>query len=369
MKINNFVWTALESKPINEKRLLVLCAFDRLGEQQPDYATLREKFPNAEIVIFSTSGHFISSKIHDNEPVVSALELETSSFEVKNYTNADYETNLAMGNAIGNDVRNSVKGVCIISDGGMVNGTRLIHGINSKINCEVPIFGGMAGDSTRFKKTLVGLNSDPKSGEVVAITFYGDSLEIKSNCDSGWNSLGLEFKITSSVENKLFELNHKNAYDVLYEFLAPDNQEDFAKTTLYYPFLLVEDGIGNVIRTPILVDHENKSLTYAGDMPEGAIVKLMKSGTMQLLDSTVDVAKYCVSENQKPSFIFATSCVGRRVVLDDMANEEFTELQSVFGTESHYFGFYSYGEFSRTGVEENCKLHNQTLAVAVITED
>ncbi|MFT5820416.1 MAG: hypothetical protein ACI8ZM_001658 [Crocinitomix sp.] len=369
MKVDNFVWNDLKSKASNLNRVLVFCAFDRLGDQQPTYAALKEKHPNGEILLFSTSGHFVSSEIHDNEPVVSVVEFDKSTFEVRGYSHENYAACLAMGTAIGADVCKSAKGVCIISDGGIINGTQLIQGINSQIIADIPIFGGMAGDGTRFQKTLVGINAEPESGEVGAISFYGDELQIKSNCDSGWIGLGLEFKITSSVENKLIELNNKNAYDTLYEFLAPENQEDFAKKTLYYPFRLEEDGVGNVIRTPVLVDHIKKTLTYAGDMPEGAVVKLMKSGTMQLLDSTVDVAKYCATENQKPSFIFATSCVGRRVVLDDMANEEYTELQSVFGGESSYFGFYSYGEFSRSGLEESCKLHNQTLALAVLTEN
>jgi hypothetical protein len=369
MKIDSFIWAELEGKSVNTARLLILCAFNRLGNQQPSYIQLKHKYPNGEIVIFSTAGHFISSQIHDDQPVVTAIEFEKSSFKTSSFKRIDFEGCIQMGTAIGNSVDEKTKGLLILSDGGVVNGTQLIEGINSQVSSDIPIFGGMAGDGTRFQKTLVGLNAEPQSGEVIGITFYGDALEIKSNCDSGWTSLGLEFKITSSITNKLIELNNKNAYDVLYEFLAPANQEDFAKTTLYYPFLLVEQGVGNVIRTPILVDHEDKTLTYAGNMPEGATVKLMKSGTMQLLDSTLDVAKYCATEDEVPCFVFATSCVGRRVVLDDMANEEFTEIQSVFKNESHYFGFYSYGEFSRTGFEENCKLHNQTLALAVLIEN
>lgn len=369
MKIDNFVWNDLKTRSLDKERVLVLCAFDRLSDQQPSYEAIKEKYPSGEILLFSTSGHFISSEIHDKEPVISVIKFDKSTFEAAKYSIENYTACLGMGEAIGAHVGKTARGVYIISDGGVVNGTQLIRGINSKITSDIPVFGGMAGDMTRFQKTLVGLNAEPQSGEVIAISFYGDELQIKSNCDSGWIALGLEFTITSSVKNKLIELNNKNAYDTLYDFLAPENPEDFAKTTLYYPFCLIEDGVGSVIRTPILVDHENKTLTYAGDMPEGDVVKLMKSGTMQLLDSTLDVAKFCATEDQKPSFIFATSCVGRRVVLDDMANEEYTELQSVFGNESSYFGFYSYGEFSRRGIEENCKLHNQTLALAVLTEN
>lgn len=369
MKVNSFCFTDLHLQEKDDQKKLVFCGFNRLTGLGGGYEEIRDKYPNADIVMFSTSGHFIAEEIHDDIPVVSALEFEKSDIKAGVYDVENFESSYELGKEISSNIGAKAKGVCIISDGGMVNGTELMRGVNTNLTRDIPVFGGMAGDGTRFQQTMVGLNNDPSAGKVVVIGFYGDVLNVISNCDSGWTAMGLEFKITKSQENELIELNHKSAYNTLYEFLEPENQDEFAKNTLYYPFLLEEKGVGNVIRTPILVDHDKKTLTYAGNMPEGNTVKLMSSGTMQLLDSTLKVAENCHQKSDKNSFVLAISCVGRRVVLDDMANEEYTEIHSTFGDSGNYFGFYSYGEFSRDGFEENCKLHNQTLTLAVLTEN
>ena len=368
MKVDSYNLNELDNQIQNPNKDLVFCAFDRISGSEGLYNQLKTKYKNANIVIFSTSGHFVSSEILDETPIVSAIEFENSSITMDQFSIADFATSFDLGESIGKSIKKEVKGVCIISDGGLINGTELISGINANVLKEVPIFGGMAGDGTRFQKTLVGANQNPEVGNVVIIQFFGEGISIKSNSDFGWTSLGLEFKITKSESNKLIEIDKKNAYDVLYEFLAPESEEKFAELTLYYPFLLKDSSDEGVIRTPILVNHKEKTLVYAGNMPEGSMVKLMKSGTMQLLDSTLEVAQKCVLSKEENSFVLAISCVGRRVVLEDMANEEFTEIQSIFGERSCYFGFYSYGEFSRSGFEENCKLHNQTLTLAVLQE-
>lgn len=369
MIIDNFYFTELDSKPLDLSKTLVLCAFNRLLSKNVSYDLLRQKYPNADIVMFSTSGHFIDSEIQDEVPVVCAIAFEKSSCVALLYEVEGVGLCTEIGKKIGRDVGNEAKGLCIISDGSLVNGTDLIEGINSEIQRHIPVFGGMAGDSTYFEETWVGLNENPTSGKIIAISFYGDALTVQTNCDSGWTSLGLEFKITQSNQNELVELNHKNAYEILYDFLGSESPQDFTRDTLYYPFLLNFNKEPGVIRTPIRVDHGKKTLTYAGNMPVGASVVLMKTGTMELLDATLALAQKCYRPTSENQFVFAISCVGRRVVLDDMTNEEFTEIKGVFGDSARYFGFYSYGEFSRIGFEDNCKLHNQTLTLAVLSEN
>lgn len=369
MKSFSLCYLKLNEQLVNSEVNLVLCGFDRKSESPISYERIREKFPNGEIVMFSTSGHFVSKSIQDEHAVLTALNFEKGKIITKSFDVSDYKDSNEIGAAIVNSFDSALKGLCVISDGGEVNGDSLIGGINETLPAGIPVFGGMAGDGTRFEKTLVGLNSEPVSGKVVAIGFYGDSFRINGACNSGWSPVGVEFKITKSEGNKLFELNGSNAYDILYDFLKPESNDDFTKNTLYYPFLLNVDSDTEIIRTPIAVDHEAKTITYAGDMIEGKTVKLMKAGTMQLLDSTLQAAKSSQDGKHETNFVFAVSCVGRRVVLDDMANEEYFELKSVFGDKVNYFGFYSYGEFFRIGKNDTAMLHNQTFTMATISED
>ena len=61
------------------------------------------------------------------------------------------------------------------------------------------------------------------------------------------------------------------------------------------------------------------------------------------------------------------SCVGRRLVLGERAEEEIEAVSSTMPAGGHMVGFYSYGEVSphATG---RCDLHNQTMTVTDLSE-
>lgn len=368
MKIEALYFRDIEAQGVNAEASLVLFAFCRVGKKENYYSRLKTVFPNAVIAMFSTAGHFIGDTIEDQEELISVLTFEKSTINCRSYEKSDFNNDLELGERIGREVDDNAQMLLLISDGNVINGTELILGINSATKPTLPIVGGMAGDGTRFEETLIGLNQEPAVGRVAAISILGEDLIVKTGHDHGWSSLGLDFQITKADKNQLFELNHKNAYEILREFMHAEDDESFTRNVLYYPFLLKFNDNEGVIRTPIALDHVNKILTYAGNMPVGAKVKLMKSRTMQLLDAVLDLANICNQNDSPNQFVLAISCVGRRVVLDELANEEYTELFNVFGQSSAYFGFYSYGEFSRSGFENNCKLHNQTLTLAIISE-
>lgn len=351
---------------------LVLYAFDRANDFSTHAQKLANQFPNAEVIGFSTAGHFIDEVINDEEVVFSAIDFDSSKVNCVSYQIKDFESSSELGAKIGQDFDtiSNLKGIAIISDGGLVNGTDLIRNINENTKDSTPVFGGMAGDQARFEATYTGLNEAPTAGNVIVIGFVGDHLEINTGCKDGWNPMGVEFTITKSETNVLMELDNKNAYDTLHGLLEPADNAEFNKNTLYYPFKLDVSENDSIIRTPIFVDHENKTITYAGNMPEGKKVSLMRTKTMDLLDSTMEASKKAYNDTKSENFVFAVSCVGRRVVLDEMANEEYAEIKNVFSDLSNVLGFYSYGEFSRTETgNKHCLLHNQTFTIASISEN
>jgi len=363
--------TINQDQEIDSEAQLVLYAFNRKSFNEDQYQAVKAKFPKADLVGFSTSGHFTDANIYEDEVSYASLQFEKAGYEIKSYNPNDYESSLFLGKQISADFNNieELKGLMIISDGSKTNGTFLIEGINESLKPDTPIFGGMAGDLARFEKTFVDLNTCPNSENVIVIGFKGN-IQINTGCCAGWKEMEIEFKITKSEGNVLFELDNKNAYDELYTLLAPKDEDDFTKNTLFFPFQLSTKNGDQIIRTPIAVDHKNKRITYAGEMPEGCIVKLMKAGSLTLLESTTEACEEAKSDHDN-QFVFATSCVGRRVVMDKMANEEFLEMKDTFPKDSKFFGFYSYGEFARVknNTSGSCLLHNQTFTIASIFEN
>ena len=62
------------------------------------------------------------------------------------------------------------------------------------------------------------------------------------------------------------------------------------------------------------------------------------------------------------------SCVGRRIVLGQLTEEELEAVERHAGAGMKLTGFYSYGELAPVGDVLQCHLHNQTMSLTTIQE-
>jgi hypothetical protein len=124
-----------------------------------------------------------------------------------------------------------------------------------------------------------------------------------------------------------------------------------------------------VVRTILSIDEEKKSMTFAGDIPIGSKIRLMKGNFDKLIDASYNAASL-IHKNQsnKPELALLVSCVGRKIVLGDRIEEEIEVVREVFGDNMLICGFYSYGEISPTLNKVACELHNQTMTITTIYE-
>lgn len=92
-----------------------------------------------------------------------------------------------------------------------VNGSELVKGLTANLPDGITATGGLSGDAGRFEETLVMWDSYARSGNIVAIGLYGNSVKIGYGSLGGWDSFGLERLITRSTNNVLYELDGKSA--------------------------------------------------------------------------------------------------------------------------------------------------------------
>ena len=124
-----------------------------------------------------------------------------------------------------------------------------------------------------------------------------------------------------------------------------------------------------IIRTLLGVNAEKNSLTFAGDIPEGSYARLMKTNIDSLLDSTQEkIFGIKKSHPSQQGLCLIVSCVGRRLVLDQISEEEIELIATELGDGFRLSGFYSYGEFASYNLE-SCQLHNQTATITLLSED
>ena len=130
------------------------------------------------------------------------------------------------------------------------------------------------------------------------------------------------------------------------------------------------DGDEPVVRTLLAVDEDASSMTFAGDIPEGATVQLMKANFDKLVDASYEGAEITLDKvGGEAELAILVSCVGRKLVLDQRVEEEVEEVRSVLGDDTKITGFYSYGEISPLTPSVNCELHNQTMTITAFKEN
>jgi hypothetical protein len=232
------------------------------------------------------------------------------------------------------------------------------------------VTGGLAGDGARFSRTFAGLDLVPEEGNVVAVGFYGDHLKIGHGSFGGWDEFGPERTITRSEKNILFEIDGKNALDLYKEYLGPYSEE-LPGSALLFPLSIREpDSNEHLVRTILSINEQEKSMLFAGNMPEGSKIRLMKANFDRLINGSSTAARNSFSslENGSPELALLVSCVGRKLILQERTDEEVQAVKQIFGDQTSLAGFYSYGEISPFNPNTRCELHNQTMTITTFSE-
>jgi hypothetical protein len=354
------------------KAQLVLVFGQRtLLEKTLPYQGLQSSFPNAQIVICSSSGQISNNCNVESDIVATAISFDKSVIKATEIDIISNNNIVDLGEKIKHDLLTpDLKSILILSEGSYVNGTELINELISQTNGIVPIFGGLAGDEYSFKKTIVGLNADATSGKIVAIGFYGNHIHFGYGSEGGWGDFGPEREVTQSEKNVLYKIGDRFALDLYKEYLGK-YAEELPGSSLYFPLSMKENiDSTSVVRTILSIDEEKKSMTFAGNIPEGSYVRMMKGNVDKLIDASSKAAqKTANGQSQKAHLALLVSCVGRRIVLGERVSEELEVVKEFFGDNTILCGFYSYGEISPTLKNVACELHNQTMTITTIFED
>lgn len=333
------------------------------------YNDLHAKYPQSQIVGCSTAGSIVGEVV-DDITTATFISLEKGHMKVafKDLSSPD-ESQLA-GETIAKELKEeSLKHVFVLSEGLNINGSELAAGFNTVLQNKVLVTGGLAGDGVNFKETYVIANESAVQNRVVAIGFYGDSMEIKSGCFAGWDEFGAERIISKSRGNILYEIDGKPALELYKSYLA-DQVSDLPASGLKFPINIREDKTKKpLIRTLLAIDEDEQSLIFAGDVPQGYHCRLMKSNMDKLIENAGLAANQAKIESSSEKLCIAVSCVGRRIVLSQLVEEEIDSVQEALGKNTTMTGFYSYGELAPLEGFTECALHNQTMTLTIINEN
>lgn len=376
MKLEQSWWTAERgwqpAKPGSLRANLAL-AFGAMSllREGPLLTEITAAYPGAFVFGCSTAGEIHDTCVSDESIVVTGVQFEHTELRYAGVRVEDATTSFAAGEQLASQLPpDGLVHVFVLSDGLQVNGSDLVKGLSSKLPSGVSITGGLSGDGDRFEQTMIVLDGAPRLETVGALGLYGADLKVGYASLGGWDPFGPERLITRSDGNVLYELDGKSALDLYKRYLG-EHAKGLPATGLLFPLSLrTSEDATPVVRTILGVDEQAQSMTFAGDVPEGAYARLMKANFDRLIDGAIGAARtsYEAVGSSEPDLAILISCVGRKMVLKQRVEEEVEGVREVLGPRTVLTGFYSYGEISPFTPNARCELHNQTMTITTLSE-
>lgn len=373
MRLNQYRFSNWET-PIpsdSEVQLALVFGCRHLLSDPRAFLILREAFPHAVLAGCSTAGEIGGATVSDGEVIITCIYFSSTTIQYHTVSEISPESSFIIGSELTKAlIKPDLAHVFVFSDGLLVNGSELVAGLRDQLPAGVNVTGGLAADGAVFEQTVVMANGPARSGQVIAIGLYGRQLQVGCGSLGGWDTFGPDRLITRAQKNILYELDGEPALDLYKKYLG-SLADDLPSSGLLFPLAVEMPGSAErVVRTILAIDETQKSLIFAGDLPEGAYAQLMRANFNRLIDGAMGAAQISHASFQAmpPQLALLISCVGRKLVLKQRIEEEVEGVRDVLGKDVMLAGFYSYGEIAPHGESMSCTLHNQTMTITLLSE-
>ena len=243
------------------------------------------------------------------------------------------------------------------------NNELVIEKLKENLDSNDTIYGGLAGDDSKFVEQFVFANGKISSEGIAFLAIDSKKYAMEGIATSGWQSIGSTKVITKAENNKIYEIDNEPALDYFINSLGI-NEDDLPMMGVEYP-LMVEKNGRHILRAVFGVDKEERSIICAGTVPKGSKIKFSSSPGFEIIDNTLDEIKDFTNVIEKPDVAFAFSCMARHRALGPMISDELEGISKLL--DSPIFGFFTYGEIGNSKFYP-CEFHNETITLATLKE-
>ena len=345
-------------------------------DQQRLLEGIRSVAVGVPLIGCTTDGEISSSGLTDDSVVVLGLACDDIQFHTAYATSLSQDSYLA-GVGIGEAFKNSkCRYIQIFSDGLTGNAGRIIDGIQAVLGKDIVIAGGTSGDGGLFVRTFQYHHDRILTDSIVAVGFSGN-FSFGTGVGCGWFPVGTAKLVTKSDGNVLHELDGQPALQVYEKFLGRYASR-LPAVGVEYPLGLLPSGAVNdedgyfLCRATMGVDRDNKSIIFAGDIPQGSLVKMTMGNENDVIEAARKAAEDALAEMKAGSLeiqaeaVFLYSCMARKIVLGSRTNEEVSEIRKIVGNDVPIIGFYTYGEYAPAKKRNQSFFHNETVTLTII---
>lgn len=325
--------------------------------------SLRESFPNYDVVGTQSGGEILEGQLMDPGILVSCLLFETT--DIKTVVFENIATN---ERKVGSDLRkylnrnlgNDLKAAELIFPGALLNTLELYEELRY-VDPDICIFGGYAGGhDADLDRAFVMLNGEFFTDALICVLYCGENFYINAAKSAGWHTLGLPMIITKAEGNLLQEIDGMPAAEAYKRYLNIDTDENFIENTNEFPIAAYVDG-EELLRHTSQVNEDGSLLLAGGVMPGWKVYWTFGNPTGILTNVNKrleNIYKF------NPQAILLYSCFVRKLFWERFVNVEMEPFQKL----ANVAGFHTFGEVLRNMETGQIMEYNITLLSIAMRE-
>jgi hypothetical protein len=331
-------------------------------------------FDKKGISIFGVSsfGQFID-KDHDTDSVaVMLLEIKPEYFKIE-FRETGNSTTKEIAKAIGEIGKKTFsKPAFIVASGGIrTDGEKIVEGIQEAAGENATLFGGLAASDFKIMETFVFSNGKISENGLLALILNEEKISVRGHAAGGSQPIGIYHIITKSDGNIVYSIDDQPALDLVLRYCGKGTdqlkkQTDMLNIASYFQIQLDRENASPIMRTPMYANFDDRSLLFAGGLPQGSKVKFSILPGFEVVDNLVAEFTEYSKNAANADAIILFSCAGREFAFGPYMSDEIDRLNKIW--DAPMIGLFSFGEIGR-GQDGKYEFYNMTCSLALLKEN
>lgn len=317
---------------------------------------ITNRLPQAICIGSSTDGEINNAQITILKTVISISTFENTTLKT---TYIKEEDSFKNGALLASELcGENTKLLLTFTDGNRTNGEEFLNGIAS-IDEKILVSGGMAGDNAHFTQTFISSQNNILTQGSVGVSFNSDILKVYNAYNFNWSPIGIEHEVEEVIGNRVYKIAGLTPLDFYEKYLGSHVARTLPATGIEFPLIVQKNNIP--LARAVIAKHEDGSLSFAGNLYKGDIVKL-GFGNVELMMNNPLKSLFNKSKIKNTESFFIYACMARRRYMPNLIDIEINPFSQIATTS----GFFTYGEFYHH--HNHNELLNQTLTVLSLSE-